>query len=553
MARDGFPLALLPTARLVALLPLAALADPCVSRHDLEALRTTPIEEIEGWPLAASAGYRVEQIDIVRQPIFNTRDPAENNPLFRLANLWHVDTRERAIRTLLLFAEGGAATAARIAESERALRGKGFLYDARIIANQICGDRVELVAVTRDVWSLLPELGVTRTGGEYEYELGFSEINIAGSGASLDIDVFDNLDREGVSIGYANANVGGSRVGLRLRFADTDDGEGVSASIGQPFYAFDARRAWNVSVRDSASRRGLYDGGRQISSFGVEGRFAQVSMGWSKGLVNGFANRIRVGATVDEQRFEPIHGSLAALEDRAFSYPFLAFERIEDEFSTMRNLDRVQTTEDVFLGRRIQALLGYSPGGDGYYVGSASFRDGLRREGNEILLYGVQASGYWNGRTRRAENVVAQAWLRYRRPQTPRLGLHVDAEATIAQESTVDQQVLIGGDSGLRGYPNRFQAGTRRFRVSVEERFYSNLYLLRVLRVAGAAFLDIGRAWRAGARRDNDVLANVGVGLRFESTRTNRDLVYHLDVAVPLVDGPGVGGVEVTLTSKRSL
>ena len=44
-----------------------------------------------------------------------------------------------------------------------------------------------------------------------------------------------------------------------------------------------------------------------------------------------------------------------------------------------------------------------------------------------------------------------------------------------------------------------------------------------------------------------------GSDCRLESTRTNRNLVYHIDVAFPVVDGPGVGGVEVTLTSKRSL
>lgn len=89
------------------------------------------------------------------------------------------------------------------------------------------------------------------------------------------------------------------------------------------------------------------------------------------------------------------------------------------------------------------------------------------------------------------------------------------------------------------------------FRLSAEERYYTDLYPLRVLRVAVAGFVDVGRAW--SSHRDNDTLINAGVGLRFESTRTNRSLVYHIDFAFPLVDGPGVRGVEVTLTSKRSL
>ena len=66
------------------------------------------------------------------------------------------------------------------------------------------------------------------------------------------------------------------------------------------------------------------------------------------------------------------------LRDRTFAYPWVSFERIEDEYAKPRNLDRVQTTEDVFLGKQFTALVGYSPRGDGFLVGSTSWRDGWR-------------------------------------------------------------------------------------------------------------------------------------------------------------------------------
>ena len=91
--------------------------------------------------------------------------------------------------------------------------------------------------------------------------------------------------------------------------------------------------------------------------------------------------------------------------------------------------------------------------------------------------------------------MIAAAWTRYRHRQSSRFALILDAEATLTDALTADQQVLIGGDSGLRGYPNRYQAGTRQFRLSAEERYYTDLYLLRVLRVALAGFVDVGRAW----------------------------------------------------------
>ncbi|MCY3810612.1 MAG: hypothetical protein OXH15_02315 [Gammaproteobacteria bacterium] len=527
-----------------------AATDPCGQRYTPEALLTAPVDEIRGVPMAADAAYRVATIDVVRQHIFNTDDPAESKALFRLANLWHINTREDVIRTLLLFEEGDSVTAERIEESERLLRRQRFLYDGRVVANRQCDGDIDVAVVTRDVWSLLLTAGITRTGGKQEFEIGVSEINLLGTGADLDFEVFENLDRDGLSLGFADTNIANSRVGVRFRYEDTDDGQSLLAHVGQPFYAYDARRAWDLRAQESTHNRRLYRRGQEIATFAVDSKLAQASVGWSKGLVDGYANRFNVGFTIDEQRLDAILG-VEGLSDRAFAYPWVSFERIEDEYAKTRNLDRVQTTEDVFLGKQFTALLGYSPRGDGFLVGSTSWRDGWRFPNDDVLLYGLQASGFWNAHTKRAENVVSSAWARYRHRHTPRLALHLDAEATVTDQLDPDQQILAGGDSGLRGYPNRFQAGSHRFRLTAEERFYTDLYLARVLRVAAAAFVDVGRAW--DSKHDNDVLANVGVGLRFESTRTDRSLVYHIDLAFPLVDGPGVGGAEITLTSKRNL
>lgn len=130
---------------------LATAGDPCTERFDDSELRTAEVAEIEGWPLEPDAEYTVASIRIVRQQIFNTDDADENKPLFRFANRWHVNTRERTIRTLLLFTDGDTISTGRLAETERALRAKRFLYDARVIANRICGNDVDIAVVTRDV------------------------------------------------------------------------------------------------------------------------------------------------------------------------------------------------------------------------------------------------------------------------------------------------------------------------------------------------------------------------------------------------------------------
>ena len=77
------------------------------------------------------------------------------------------------------------------------MRRKRFLYDGRVIANRQCDGDIDVTVVTRDVWSLLLTSGVTRTGGKQEFEIGASEINLLGTGADLDFEVFNNLDRDG--------------------------------------------------------------------------------------------------------------------------------------------------------------------------------------------------------------------------------------------------------------------------------------------------------------------------------------------------------------------
>ncbi len=87
------------------------------------------------------------------------------------------------------------------------------------------------------------------------------------------------------------------------------------------------------------------------------------------------------------------------------------------------------------------------------------------------------------------------------------------------------QTLQLGGDNGLRGYPLRCQSGTRRALVTVEERFFTDLYVWRLFRVGGAAFVNVGRAWGGSAGGNANTanpgwLADARVGLRIVNTRT---------------------------------
>jgi len=518
--------------------------------------------------LPDDATYRLGEITVVRQNVFEEED----NWLERLANRYNRRTRDSVVRSVLPVAGGAEVNRRRLEEAERILRRKVYLYDARVIPRRLCGDELDVYVVTRDVWTLTPRLTLARSGGENTLGLGLSDSNVLGSGKGILVNYQKDEDRRGYTVAYTDPNVADSRWAMNLMVVDNDDGERIQGSVRYPFFSLDTRRAFVLSGDDFTRDEGLYFLGEKRWEFSAQTRHLRVAGGWSGGLEGRYVNRWLVGYGFEEQRFElpdSLLQAFPALEqpDREFGYPFVAFERFEDDHEKSMNLDHVQRTEDVSLGRRYYAELGLSSsaaGGAGkHLIGRFSVSDAAWLAPQHLVSVQGRLNGYYDLDEQRGENVVAAGGVSYRFEQAEAWSLLLQGSATLAHNATLDRQLLLGGSDGLRGYPNRYQIGDRRFLLTVEERYYSDLYPWRLFRLGAAAFVDVGRAWyqdEAPAwvpderRADHfDVLSNAGVGLRLESTRTRGDLVLHLDVAFPLRSGPDVRGMEVTLSARQTL
>tara|TARA_Y100001933_G_scaffold94186_2_gene95014 strand:+ start:7106 stop:8839 length:1734 start_codon:yes stop_codon:yes gene_type:complete len=536
---------------------------------DEEALATYRFESgREPWqPLPPDADYQLGEITVVRQDVFERAD----NWLQRQANRYHVRTRERVVLSVLPMRSGERVDARLLAEAERLLRAKNYLYDARVIPRRRCGDVLDIYVVTRDVWTLMPRVSVTRAGGETDLGLGVGDTNVAGLGKTLALGFDRDEDRRGWSLSASDPNIRDSRWAADLFVVDNDDGELLAASLRRPFFALDTRRYFRLDGSRFDREEGLYYLGDEIWEYRAETESARVAAGWSPGLRGRFVNRFLLGVAVEDHRFELPPTLLAAFPDitdpeRRFVYPFIGYQNLEDDYDKRVNVDRVRRTEDLALGRSVYVELGYSSdatGGDGeYLVGRVNVGDAAWLTPRQLLTGRAWANGYFDLDADRSENLFLGVLAEYRYRHATKWSLAVRASAAALKNPTLDRQLLLGGSDGLRGYPNRYQIGDRRFLVTVEERYYSNIYPLRMFRLGAAAFVDAGRAWYEdeappwlpaddGSHRDE--LVNVGLGLRLESTRTRGDAIIHLDVAMPLRDGPGVRDVEVTLTAKQTL
>jgi hypothetical protein len=310
-------------------------------------------------------------------------------------------------------------------------------------------------------------------------------------------------------------------------------------------------------------QQGLYLFSDKFAEFRRKLRQFDVSLGISAGEQRAETQRWRVGYSYEDRRFSNVGGEVPPdpfPENRTLSYPWIGFESIEDRFDTAANVDRIGRTEDIHFGRQYSAVFGWSEGalgGDGVsrLVLHSRYDDANRLDGTQLFMYGAGFDSYWNFDTNAVEELIASIHADYRLPQTNRFEFAASLKTRYVANLPADMQLLGGAETGMRGYPSRYQAGDRSYRVSFEERYLPEIYIARLVHVGFVVFVDAGRTWFSDDPNDEGygTLADVGFGLRFESTRTQRDRVVHLDFAFPLVDGPDVSGMEVLLQIKDRL
>ena len=127
-------------------------------------------------------------------------------------------------------------------------------------------------------------------------------------------------------------------------------------------------------------------------------------------------------------------------------------------------------------------------------------------------------------------------------------------QAVASDKLDADQQILLGGDNGLRGYPLRYQTGEHSALLSVEQRFFTNWFPWRLFQVGGAVFFDVGRVWGQDPRGEPTLgtLSDVGFGLRLASPRAGSRQMIHVDLAFPLNRSDSIDAVQLLIESKRA-
>lgn len=164
------------------------------------------VTQVEENPFAPYEGMVIKKIEIKSLHVFgesvlDTTRKAKGMDKF--LNRLHTNTQERVIRgSFLMFKVGDIIDADKLRDNERLLRNVSVFHDARIyvVTDKEFPNLVDLIVVTQDVWSLIPEVNI---GGVERFDLSINQVNFRGLGHSWRNTFYVNL-QENPSLEYGS-------------------------------------------------------------------------------------------------------------------------------------------------------------------------------------------------------------------------------------------------------------------------------------------------------------------------------------------------------------
>ncbi len=487
-------------------------------------------------------GMFIDRIDFLRVNVFDAEDSNENNWLYQFVNKLHFRTRQSALSPQLKFSEGQRLDPADIAESERNLRARDYLSDAYIMPIARCGDRVQLLVVTKDAWTTQPIVVASREGGENKSRVGLVEGNFLGMGAEVSVLMTKERDRRSMAYGFKKDYLWGKPLELGFGFSDNSDGYSRNLSFGKPFYFNNTPNAYSAKISQNQASLSVKQDDLLLAKYSVDEETNNLFGGLRLSARNNYLTRIYGGVTQHSVVYDQFSGlvNLAPKMNSELTYPWFAVEGQSTKFIVMRNINAIEVVEDLRVGNYWWASLGYSPATN--QESAAWIFQGVLEnrtvDKNAIinLKASLQGVDYLAEPTETFYSGMFSA--DYLSLLDDRNRLYASTFYQAVNANALHDALYLGGAKGVRGYPAYYVIGDAAGGFSLEYRYHSAWYLLNIVRIGFAAYvdaamLDDGQYQLANNGYHRDVLSNVGVGLRLTSTKTQVGNMLHIDFAVP--------------------
>ncbi len=552
--------------------PPAAKEAPSLSPYERETLSQALVatrSEVDPNP----EGKIVEAVLIRPLDVLEQRDPLPGF-LISFLNFFHAKTRPFVIERQVLMKAGDRYEAALADESARNLRRIRQL--SLVLVAALKGskpDRVKLLVITKDIWSLRLNSDFRLANDQLEYLLiEPSEENLAGLHHSASLKFELQPDTYSFGLGYKVPRVGASWIQAAVttnvlvnRETGAVEGTNGTFSYGQPLFstktewAFIASLSWKREVTRffNGVEPLTFDAASTEEDDAIPIQYDTDSIGGRVSFVRSFGTKVKhdvmFGAEAARVAYrEPDLSAYAPAVRDEFReaelpvgdkriYPYVGYATYSTNFKSYVDLETLGLQEDYRKGHDffvksypVIAELGSERSFFGTAAGAST----------SVALGEGHMRAYSQGVIEAApERVYDASWLVGGRVVSPRVGVgRLIADGYVFQRfaNYLNRRSTIGGDTRLRGYPSTAYRGENVFAFNLELR--SRPVELWTLQLGAAAFFDVGAAWDHG--ESVDPKPSIGTGLRLLFPQLERT-VMRFDWALPLEMDPAVGVTSV--------
>jgi hypothetical protein len=505
--------------------------------------------------------------------VYNEEVFAEPQPLLQFFNIFHMTTKESAIRSQAVIAAGQIWDQDRVEETARLIRDPLWSSVVAVIpVKATAPGTVDVLIVTRDIWSLRFNTNYTFQQGKLtNLVTSISENNFLGRRDVLSATL--TMDQGAIAFGplFIDKNVLGEHFDFRARVDDIvtrdnfhHEGSDSTITLSRPLWSLASEWAAGASFshRFAITRQYLGTALRNLEypdpitgmniplprqyEMRLWSTNAFVTRQWGDELKQQFS----IGHSVVSQRPHPLDSFPGDDMARAFfikkvlpvsevtSTPYIEYSFFTPRYRTLHNVTSFDLAEDLRTGPDLDISLAFGLevlGSDHNFQrlsSSLGWTFPLARDGF------VRVAGGLGGRLQDGRTIDDTATVLVRGGSPPigdAVRLLVQSSVSTRWHDTQNGFYAIGSDSGLRGFSINEFSGLRLFSLQAEARTLP--YPVWVLRLGAVAFYDLG-----GADKTFQVIAlhqDAGLGLRMLIPQLSSQL-YKFDFAVPF-DGANRG------------
>ncbi|MBL4908687.1 MAG: hypothetical protein JKX78_01460 [Alteromonadaceae bacterium] len=513
-----------------------------------------------------------KQVNFKRNTIFNEQD---KDTLFfhRWANALHITTKKITLENeAAFFLNKCRYNKKDLAELERHLRNRKYIRDAKVTTDE---NLKNIQVETWDNWSLMPTLSFGRKGGVNTYSIGIKDRNLFGLGIDAQLQSFTNAQRSGYKLDTVIPLFQKQNTELSLRVANNDDGKQNTLFVQKKFASLTTKYAYSIGFNDEKRSDTIFQNNQTLTIFKHNIDYKAASLAWLSDSFTAYLKndddtlRFSLGLTQNKQTFKSLNDNLLSTttqpevstknstlpQNRNFTYPWFKMEYIERDYKKLTNIHLVTQIEDFNLGWHVKTKLGIA---DGNKVASAwalwrsSISKGFSFNERTLAFVNFSFNGdvYDAGKNRLYTQFNGELFYHL----SKKWNIYLANTTIYSKNQYLDQPITLGGDTGMRGFPLQYQHGSRSTKFTSELRYYPHINIYKLFELAGAAYIDVGKAsgQSLATNIDPDWLYSIGIGARIYSTHASIGRVIHIDLAKPFSDNPDLNGYEIRIQAKET-